>query len=634
MIFNLSGGGGGGSTPNLQTKSKTYTPSLSQQTEQITADAGYDGLQEVDVTVDAMTAGSVTAPASISGSNATVNYSTQFGTLEMTKTVSVTPDVTQAGYISSGTAGNSSVKLTSPVNGKAAETYYPASTDRAIPADTWIYGTQSIKKVTTTNIAAGNIKAGVTVEVGDADDPDRLVSVTGNYHGTLQTKSKTYTPSTSQITDTISPDAGYDGMSSVGITVDAMPAGEVTSPASITGNNASLSYSVPLSRLALSQTVSVTPDVTTAGYVSSGTAGNATVTLYANTGYQEATTWHPSTSDQTLSANKWLTGAQTFKAVTTTNLTAGNIVNGVTVEVGDADDSDRVASVTGSYVPAAGSVTAPASITGTNASLSYSVPLSRLTLSQTVSVTPDVTTAGYISSGTAGNSAVTLYTSTGYQEATTWYPSASDQTLSANKWLVGAQTFKGVTTTNLTAANIKQGVTVEVGDSADPDRILSILGTYAGGSSGPTLLTTKDLGTISTSSTSATDTGQTVSVSGLTSYDLLVVLTSVKTKTNNRHIGTAQTIWLTAGSSHPTKNGATIATATWNAKLSSSGTGTTRSNTTKYGIYVNSATIGSGINPTLTLAMYQRYNSTQTGTINGNYECRVYGVHLYDLIGA
>ena len=36
---------------------------------------------------------------------------------------------------------------------------------------------------------------------------------------------------------------------------------------------------------------------------------------------------------------------------------------------------------------------------------------------------------------------------------------------------------------------------------------------------------------------------------------------------------------------------------------------------------------------TATIPMYQRYNSTQTGTINNSYTARVYGLKLYDLIG-
>lgn len=144
------------------------------------------------------------------------------------------------------------------------------------------------------------------------------------------------------------------------------------------------------------------------------------------------------------------------------------------------------------------------------------------------------------------------------------------------------------------------------------------------------LLATLSLGTISTSSTTATDTGKSISVSGINSYDALIVETSVNTKVNNRHACTTAWIWLTASSNVSTKNGGTIATAKWNCKLSSSGTATTRANTSAYGIYPNSVTINSG---TATIPMYQRYNSTQTGTINGSYTARVYGVKIYDLIG-
>ena len=46
--------GTGQCAPSLQTKSKTYTPSATQQTESITADSGYDGLDTVNITVEAM----------------------------------------------------------------------------------------------------------------------------------------------------------------------------------------------------------------------------------------------------------------------------------------------------------------------------------------------------------------------------------------------------------------------------------------------------------------------------------------------------------------------------------------------------------------------------------------------------
>lgn len=156
-------------------------------------------------------------------------------------------------------------------------------------------------------------------------------------------------------------------------------------------------------------------------------------------------------------------------------------------------------------------------------------------------------------------------------------------------------------------------------------------GTSSGGGGGiGTLLATKSLGTISTSSTTATDTGQTVSVSGCNAYDLLIVETSVNSVTNNRHTATVGLIWLTAGSTIETKNGTNLPTARWNTKISSTGVTTSRASTTAYGIYPYSCSISNG---TASIVMYQRYNSTQTGTINGSYTTRVYGVKTYDLIG-
>ena len=151
-----------------------------------------------------------------------------------------------------------------------------------------------------------------------------------------------------------------------------------------------------------------------------------------------------------------------------------------------------------------------------------------------------------------------------------------------------------------------------------------------GGSGIGTLLATLSMGTISTSSTQAADTGKSISVSGINSYDALIVETSVNTVTNNRHTATVGFIFLTASSNVTTKNGGTIATVKWNSKISSSAVTTTRAGTTAYGIYPNSISISNG---TATIPMYQRYNSTSTGTINGTYTARVYGINLYDLIG-
>ena len=155
-----------------------------------------------------------------------------------------------------------------------------------------------------------------------------------------------------------------------------------------------------------------------------------------------------------------------------------------------------------------------------------------------------------------------------------------------------------------------------------------------GGSSNWTLLGTKDCGTISTSSSTAATINKDFSVSGVGDYDLLVIETSVNTKTNGRHAATARIAWLTASSTIGTKNGATLATAVWNVKLSSSGTATSRASTTARGIYPYSCSLSTSDGViSATFVMYSCYNSTQTGTINGTYTARVYGVKLYDLIG-
>ncbi len=99
-------------------------------------------LEEKYYTISATPNGSVTAPSSISGTAASVSTGTN--TLTLTKTVSVTPNVTTAGYISSGRAGDSSVSLTANITTKAAATITPTTTNQTIAAGTYLTGTQTI----------------------------------------------------------------------------------------------------------------------------------------------------------------------------------------------------------------------------------------------------------------------------------------------------------------------------------------------------------------------------------------------------------------------------------------------------------------------------------------------------------
>ena len=151
-----------------------------------------------------------------------------------------------------------------------------------------------------------------------------------------------------------------------------------------------------------------------------------------------------------------------------------------------------------------------------------------------------------------------------------------------------------------------------------------------GGGGGLTLLKSASLGTLSTSSTSAADTGKSMTLTGFNDYDVLLVDVSVDTVTNGRHTSTVSMVYCTGTSNVSTKNTYAVGSNKWNSKLSSSGTGSTRQSTSAYGIYVNAASVSSS---TMTLTFYYRYNSNNTGTINGTYTARVYGLKLYELIG-
>lgn len=93
---NVSGGGGGG---NLQTKSVSYTPTTSEQSAQVTADSGYDGLSQVNVTVNAI--------QTVTAGTPTVTKSTVSNHVVM-----LTPSVTNpTGYITGGTKSGNAVTV-------------------------------------------------------------------------------------------------------------------------------------------------------------------------------------------------------------------------------------------------------------------------------------------------------------------------------------------------------------------------------------------------------------------------------------------------------------------------------------------------------------------------------------------
>ena len=196
-------GGGGGAT--LQTKSVSYTPSETAISDAVLPDAGYDGMDEVNVSVGAISStyvGSGVArndSTDLTASGATVTAPSGYYSANATKTI---PNASQAltdayalysgdlevelntssgGYVANGNQYLQFENFTTPV---PATTYYATDTDQVIMLqNSMAFGAQTIKGVTTTNLSAANIKKDVVVQVGDSADPDRIVSVTGTYEG-------------------------------------------------------------------------------------------------------------------------------------------------------------------------------------------------------------------------------------------------------------------------------------------------------------------------------------------------------------------------------------------------------------------------------------------------------------------
>lgn len=283
--------------------------------------------------INAVVNGSVTAPATISGTSATLSTGT--GTLTLTKTVSVTPSVTTAGYISSGTAGNSEISLTASVTINPTPTASGATV--TIPAG--YYSSQTTKSVSTMTLptAASTTSSGTSKATIGRSTSNQYINIPVGYNST----------------------AAY-------YTISAVANGSATGPSSLSGTSATVSTGT--NTLTLTKTGVTTTPTVSAGYVSSATASTATVSLTASVTTKAAATYYPSTSDQTISANQYLTGAQTIKAVVVSGLDASKILSGTTITIGDSVNASRITSVSGnvSFVTYYTGSSVPSSSLGSN----------------------------------------------------------------------------------------------------------------------------------------------------------------------------------------------------------------------------------------------------------------------------
>lgn len=489
----LEGGGTqdfsiGGGSANLQTKSKTYTPSTSQQTDTVSPDTGYDGLSSVNVTVNAMPTGefvdrptygvendveiSVSSSGLITANVETLKENQQLvetaGYFDTTDTIdlvfegsntyqlptqgatTITPSTSQQTAVTSGkyTTGNVVVSAvpsmtlpsttTSSPTGTWKANFLPSTSQRYLNIPAGYNETAQYYQIIGMELAPLNVTANGTYNASDADVTG-FNTVTVNVptgSANLQTKSATYTPTSSQQTDTITPDSGYDGLDEVDITINAVPTGSVTMPSSITTSGGTAFYTTQAT-LVVSASATATPDVTQAGYISSGTSGTTSLVVATTIPTVNAQTLYPSTTDQTIPTNRYTKGTQTIKAVTTNNIIASNIKEGVTVEVGDADDPDRVLSVTGTYSGGASNFVTGTFTTGSSAGASS------LTIPYTGSGYPVM--AVIVVDGGAYTSGTTWYNSVQRYAVGQWTMTKANMTTTPSYTTSGAQN-QGVTT--------------------------------------------------------------------------------------------------------------------------------------------------------------------------------------------
>ena len=378
----------------INNQNKNVTPTESQQS--ISADSGYTGLGTV--TVSAIPSDYVGSgidqrdETDLTASGATVTIPSGYYAEQETKTIdsgalnsnitynssrpslmNAVATVNPAGYIDSSKNISRQIVIADVLPTQSATTITPTESEQtAVSQYKWTTGDVKVGAISSTYVGSGITQRDET----DLTASGATVSVPAGYYaeaasksvasgtagtpiatkGTVSNHSISVTPSVTNTTGYITGSTKTGTAVTVSaselvsgtLTIDSSGTKDVTNYASVsvdagtatnsgTASVGGATVTAGTNSITLSKSVPITPDVT-AGYISSGTSGNVSVSLTGSVTTKGAATYTPTTTDQTIASGTYLTGTQIIAG--DADLVASNIKK-------DVD----IFGVTGTYEP-------------------------------------------------------------------------------------------------------------------------------------------------------------------------------------------------------------------------------------------------------------------------------------------
>lgn len=504
-----------GGSPTLQTKTKTYTPTESAQTESVTADGGYDGLDTVSISVAAIPSNYVGSGVTqrdstdLSASGATVTVPSGYYASDASKTV-------KQMYLPGTTASSSSGTLMTTIS--------PSTSDRYLNIGDGYNSTAQYYKIA--KMASGT-EGTPTATKGAVSSHSVTVtpSVTnvagyisgGTHTGTGVTVSASELVSGSQ---TVTQNGTVDCTNLAEIVVDVSGGGGSTiqvgtKTATLSAAASSISFT-GLSGSPTSFVVTSSADVSTGGTMAAAVAYDGTSVFgmdvtsqaEADTGFTKSY----SSGTLTITATTASFQANTYKLVYTYNGSSSDI-HTADVQVGSGATSITFSGLSGnplywscvfksSFSTSSGyqRVIAVANDSSSTYGLAFDSSAKALTAwSASYS-------GGALTISSSGTNNGGYFHQPGYYQLTyavddsapsyqtkSAYATTSAQTITPDTGYDALESVSigAVSQTNLTAANIKSGTTISI--SNGQSNLWSVTGTYEGGGGGSLTVATKTL---------------------------------------------------------------------------------------------------------------------------------------------